>query len=158
MFSQQLHRTRLRSFLAYFLGKGYASAHSQARKRPVEHAVPVEIKFPAVTGLDESELAGGIEPRHRPNRGAFMVLHLSLHLAHTILQLPTRPFERIVDGERQVGMPLVRLCGADDIDFPAVRKRQADVDLVEATCAVMTTGRFSAPPGQPSACRNAAQA
>jgi len=71
--------------------------------------------------------------------------------------LPARPFERIVDGERQVGMPFIRVCGAIDIDFPAVRKRQADVDLVEATCAVMTTGRFSAPPGQPSACRNAAQ-
>ena len=100
MFSQQLHRARLLSLLAHFLGKGHATAPSQAGKRAVEYAVPMEINLPAVTGLDESKLAGGIEPHHRPNRGAFMVLHLSLQLANLILQLPARPLERIIDGER----------------------------------------------------------
>lgn len=55
-----------------------------------------------------------------------MVFHLPLQFANMILQLPARPLERIVDGERQVGMPLVGLRGAVDIDFPAVRKRQTD--------------------------------
>jgi hypothetical protein len=71
-----------------------------------------------------------------------MVFHLPLQFANMILQLPARPLERIVDGERQVGMPLVGLRGAVDIDFPAVRKRQTDIDLVETTFAVMTAGTF----------------
>ena len=70
------------------------------------------------------------------------MLHLSLQLAYMILQLPARPLEGIVDGESQIGMPLVGLRGAVDIDFPAVRKRQADIDLIKSACPVMTAGCF----------------
>lgn len=86
-----------------------------------------------------------------------MVLHLSLQLANLILQLPARPLERVVDGERQVGMPLVGLRGAVDIDLPAVRKRQTDVDLVESTRLVMTPLVLSARPGKRSHDHNAAR-
>src|ERR1035437_8916343 len=67
-----------------------------------------------------------------------MMLHLSLQLASMILQLPARPFEGVVDGEIQIGMALIGLRGAVDIDFPSVGKRHADVDLVEPACPVMT--------------------
>ena len=52
-----------------------------------------------------------------------MMLHLSLQLASMILKLPTRPFERIVNREIQIGMALIGLRGAVDIDFPTVWKR-----------------------------------
>ena len=117
----------------------------------VEHAVAVEIYLLAVVGFEESELAGWIEPYHRSNRGAFVVLHLSLQLANTILQLSARPLEGIVDSESQVGMSLVGLRGAIDIDFPAVRKRQADIDLIESACAVMTAGGFQHHPASRNA-------
>src|SRR5665811_2147059 len=106
----------------------------------IEHAVAVEINLPAVAGLDESEFAGGIEPHHRGNWQIFMVLHLSLQLANLLLQLPARPFEGVVDGEVQIGMALIGLRGAVDIDFPSVGKGQTDVDLVEPACPVMTAG------------------
>src|ERR1035441_4623698 len=108
----------------------------------IEHAVAVEINLPAVAGLDESEFAGGIEPHHRGNWQIFMVLHLSLQLAKAVLQLSVRPFEGVVEGEIQIGMALIGLRGAVDIDFPSVGKRQTDVDLVEPACPVMTAGRF----------------
>jgi hypothetical protein len=71
-----------------------------------------------------------------------MMFHLPLQVANLILQLPARPFERIVDGEIQIGMALIDLRGAVDIDFPSVGKRQTDVDLIKSTGAVMTAGRF----------------
>src|SRR5664280_713472 len=108
----------------------------------IEHAVAVEINLPAVAGLDESEFAGGIEPHHRGNWQIFMVLHLSLQLANLILQLPARPFEGVVDGEVQIGMALIGLRGALDIDLPSFGKRQTDVDLIKPAGAVMTAGRF----------------
>ena len=37
-----------------------------------------------------------------------------------VLQLPARALEGIVDGEVQIGMPFVGLCGAVDVDFAAV--------------------------------------
>jgi hypothetical protein len=71
-----------------------------------------------------------------------MMLHLPLQVANLILQLPARPFERIVDGEIQIGMALIGLRGAVDIDFPSVGKRQTDVDLIKPAGAVMTAGCF----------------
>ena len=70
------------------------------------------------------------------------MFHLPLQVANLILQLPARPFERIVDGEIQIGMALIGLRGAVDIDFPSVGKRQTDVDLIKPAGAVMTAGRF----------------
>src|ERR1017187_4075261 len=71
-----------------------------------------------------------------------MMFHLPLQVANLILQLPARPFECIVDGEIQIGMALIGLRGAVDIDFPSVWKRQADVDLIKPACPMMTAGRF----------------
>src|ERR1019366_5910798 len=71
-----------------------------------------------------------------------MMLHLPLQVANLILQLPTRPFERIVDGEIQIGMALIGLRGALDIDLPSFGKRQTDVDLIKPAGVVMTAGRF----------------
>ena len=71
-----------------------------------------------------------------------MMLHLALQLANLILQLPARPLEGIVDGEVQIGMALIGLRGAVDIDLAAVRKGQADVDLIEPAGSVMTAGRL----------------
>ena len=70
------------------------------------------------------------------------MLHLSLQLANAVLQLPARPLERIVDGEIQIGMTLIGLRGAVDIDFPSFGKRQTDVDLIKPACPVMTAGCF----------------
>ena len=67
---------------------------------------------------------------------------MSLHAADLILQLPARPFEGIVDGEGEVGMSLVGLCGAVDIDFAAVRQRQTNINFVETATAMMVAGRF----------------
>jgi hypothetical protein len=71
-----------------------------------------------------------------------MMFHLPLQVANLILQLPARPFERIVDGKIQSGMALIGLRGAVDIDFPSLGKRQTDVDFIKPACAVMTAGRF----------------
>ena len=48
-----------------------------------------------------------------------------------VLQPPPRAPERIVDGERQVRIALIRLRRTGDIDFTPVGKREPDVDLVE---------------------------
>ena len=37
-----------------------------------------------------------------------------------ILQPPARPFEGVVEGEGEIGVPFIRLRGALDIDFPSV--------------------------------------
>ncbi len=143
---KQLHRARLRSPLAHFLGKDHARAHNQTRKAAVEHAVAMKIDLAAIAGFEETELAGRIQPHDCSNRLAFVVLHLPLQAADMILQPTTCPFESVVDGERQIGMPLVRLRGASDIDVSAVRERQTDVDLIESTCAVMAARSFQDDP------------
>ena len=106
--SKQLHRARLRSLLAHFLGKGHASARGQTGKGAVEHAVAMKIDLAAIAGFEESELAGRIEPRDRSDRLALVLLHLALEPARLILQPPARPLEGVVDRERQIGVALVR--------------------------------------------------
>jgi hypothetical protein len=44
------------------------------------------------------------------------------------LQLSTCPLERVVNGEVEIGMTLIGLRGAVDINFTSVGKRQTDVD------------------------------
>jgi hypothetical protein len=68
------------------------------------------------------------------------------HTADLILQLPARPLEGVVDGECQIGMPLVGLRGTVDIDFAAVGKRQTNVNLVETAGVVMAAGSFQRHP------------
>ena len=68
-----------------------------------------------------------------------MMFDLSLQAPGMILEPPTRPFESIVDGEQHIGVSLVGLCRAPDIDFTTVRERQTNVDLIEAACVVSAT-------------------
>ena len=66
------------------------------------------------------------------------MLHLALHLAYLILQLPARALEGIVD----VRITLVVLRRAADIDLAAFRQGEVNCDLVEPTGAVMATRRL----------------
>src|SRR5271163_259456 len=144
--AEQLHRARLRSFLAGFLGECHAGAGTQAGKAAVEHAVAMKIDFAAVAGFQETELAGRIEPRHRSDRRAIVLLHQALQPANVILQPPLCALEGVVDGKGQIGVPLVRLRDAADIDFPTVGERQADIHFVESAVLMMATGSLQRDP------------
>ena len=39
-------------------------------------------------------------------------------------------------------MPLIRRCGTRDIDFPPVRERETDIDLIKPASAVVPAGSF----------------
>ena len=84
-----------------------------------------------------------------------MTLHLALHLAHRVLQLPARALEGVVERELDVRIALVVLWGVADIDLAAFRQRQMNADLVKPAGAVSLQGlrsyknliRASARPG-----------
>jgi hypothetical protein len=61
-----------------------------------------------------------------------------LEPANVILQPPPCTLEGVVDGKRQIGVPGVRLCGAADIDLPAVGECYADVHFIESAVLMMT--------------------
>ena len=124
----------------------------------IEYAVTMEINLLAVAGSRCRPNSPNGSSRTTVATGRFSwCFTWPLQLANLILQLPARPFEGIVDGEVQIGMALIGLRGTVDIDLPAVRKRQTDVDLIEAACPVMTRQALSTPPGKPLRDRNAAQ-
>ena len=132
MFPKKPHGRRLGTFIARFLGKGYARSHLQTRESIVQHAVAVEVDLLSVAGLEEAEIAGRIKPHDRSNRRALMMLHLSLRAANLILELPACVFEGIVEGECQIGMAFVRWRRPFHIDLAAVRKRETNMDLVKS--------------------------
>ena len=146
MLAERPDRARLRPLLAHLLGKRHASADDQAGKGAIQHTVAMEIDLTAIGAFQEPELPGRIKPHHRSNRRRFMLLYLSLHSAYTLLQSAARPLERIVERKIKVGMPFVRRCGARDIDFPPVREREADVDLVKPASAVVPAGALQYDP------------
>ena len=57
---------------------------------------------------------------------AFVMLHLALHLAYLILQLPARALEGIVERVVDVRITLVVLRRAADIDLAAVRQGEVN--------------------------------
>ena len=65
MFPQKLYGRCLRTLFAELLGKGHARAHVQPGKCTIENAVAVEVDVLAVTGLEEAELTGWINPYDR---------------------------------------------------------------------------------------------
>ena len=67
----------------------------------------MEIDLLPVARLEEAELAGWIDSQDRPNRRALVMLHLSLRAANLILELPACVLKSIVDGECQIGMPVI---------------------------------------------------
>jgi hypothetical protein len=123
-----------------------ASPRGQTGKSAFKHAVSMKIYLAAVAGFEESELAGWIQSRDRSNRLALVLLHLVLEPPRMILQPSARPFEGVIDSERQIGVPLVCRRGAFDIDFPTVRKRQPDVPLIKSTSMVMAAWSFQYDP------------
>ena len=60
---------------------------------------------------------------------AFVMFHLTLRAAHLILKLPARVLESIVDGENQIGMPLICRWSSFHIHLAAVWKRETNTDL-----------------------------
>ena len=68
-----------------------------------------------------------------------MVLYLALQFSDLVLQLSPRALEGVIDCEGQIGMPLIILRGVANIDFTALRQREPDADLVQATLMVMVT-------------------
>jgi len=106
----------------------------------------MKIDLTAIGAFQEAELPGRIKPHDRSNRRRFVLLHLPLHSAHTLLQATTRPLEGIVERKIKVGMQFVRRCGTRDIDFPPVREREADVDLVKSATAVVSAGSLQYDP------------
>ena len=148
MFPKQRYGRRLHALIASFLGIGYPRAHGQAGKSIVEHAVAVEVDFLSVAGLEEAELARRIKPDDRSNRRAFVMLHLPLRAANLILELPAGVLESIVEGECQIGIPLVLRRRPSHIHLAAVGKRETNVDLVQTAFAVMLTGPFQHDPAR----------
>ena len=130
------------TLVSRFLGIADARANPQTGKSIAENTVAMEIYFLAVAGLDEAELAGRIKPRHRPGGRPLVMFHLTLGAAHLILKLSARVLEGIVDGECQIGMPLVGRRSLFNVHLAAVRQRKADMNLVKAAGAVMLTGSF----------------
>ena len=65
MFPQKLDGRCLRTLFAELLGKGHARAYVQPGKCTIENAVAVEVDVLAVTGLEEAELTGWINPYDR---------------------------------------------------------------------------------------------
>src|SRR6516225_3556695 len=78
-----------------------------------------------------------MDPDDRSDRLAFVFLYLALKPAYPILQLAARPFEGVVDGEGQIGIPLVRRRRAFDIDLAAVGERETNMNLIEPARVVM---------------------
>src|SRR5215471_3077487 len=81
-------RACLRPLLAHLLGERHASADGQAGKAAIQHAFAMEIDLTAIGAFQEAELPGRIKPHDRSNRRRFVLLYLSLHSAHTLLQSP----------------------------------------------------------------------
>ena len=142
MLADEPDGARLRALLALLFDKGNALTGIEFLETAVKNAVAVEINLVSRGGLDEAEFAERVEFRYRPRRRAVMLLHLSLHAADLVLQLPARAFESIVERESEVGIALVILRRVVDIDLAAVGQRQADIDLIKAPGAVMAAGRF----------------
>ena len=132
----------MRTLVSRLLGIGDARTNAQTGKSIAENTVAMEIYFLAVAGLDEAELAGRIKSHHRPGGRPLVTFHLTLGAAHLILKLSARVLEGIVDGECQIGMPLVGRRRPFNVHLAAVRQRKADMNLVEAAGAVMLTGPF----------------
>ena len=65
------------------------------------------------------------------------MFHLSLRAANLILELPTRVLKSIVDGECQIGMPVIRRWCPFHIHLASVWKRETDKNLVKSAFAVM---------------------
>ena len=65
-----------------------------------------------------------------------MRLNVTLQTADLVLQPAARPLESIVERELNVGMALVEAWSASNIDLFSTRKRQPDIDLVEASVEV----------------------
>src|SRR5271155_4632102 len=106
----------------------------------------MEIDFAAVARFEKTELAGGIGALDRSRRRAVVLLHRALKPANVILQPAPRTLEGVVDGERQIGMPLVRRRGAADIDLAAVRQREANVHLVKSAVLMVSARRAQCDP------------
>src|SRR5262249_6708088 len=65
-----------------------------------------------------------------------MRLNVTLQTADLVLQPAARPLESIVERKLNVGMALVEVWSASNIDFFSTRKREPDIDLVEASVEV----------------------
>src|SRR3989337_516795 len=137
MLTQNLNRARLGSLLAHFLAECDAHAGFKSREPAVEDAVLVEINLTAIGGLKKSKSLVTVKLDDGADRLAFVQLDLPLQAAHLVLQLPTRTLECIADGENRIRMPFVQFRRASDVHFPAVRKRQVDVDFIKAAGAVV---------------------
>lgn len=125
MFSEPPHRARLWPLFAHFLDEGDTGAHGQPSESAVSHGVAMEIDLAAIAGLEKAEFAGSIEPHHRPDRLAFVMLHLSPQTASVILQTPASPFEGIVEGESEIGVSFIRLRVRSTLtSFPPGRARR----------------------------------
>jgi hypothetical protein len=143
---EQPHGACLRPLLTHFFGKGDARTYGKAGKTPIEHAVLVKINLATVGTFEETEFSGQIDSHDLPDGLGFMLLHLPLHCSCVVLQAPTCPLKSIIEGEGEIGMPFISLRRPRDINFPPVRKRETDIDLVKAPLAVMATGSFQHDP------------
>lgn len=121
MLAERRDRARLRALVTHFLGKRYARADVQTRIPVTDNAVAVKVDFLAVPGREESEFAGGIEPRHRSDGRPVVAFYLPLGAANAILKLPPGTLERIVDSKSQVGTPFVRRSRPLHVHFATFR-------------------------------------
>jgi hypothetical protein len=101
-----------------------------------------------VDGLQKPELAGVIESHDDSGRLLLMLLHMPLKTANMILEHPPRALEGIIDGKWQIGVALIGLRGARNIDLATVRKRQTDIDLVETAGLMVAAGPFQDNPAR----------
>jgi hypothetical protein len=71
-----------------------------------------------------------------------VMFHVASHAPDFLMELMARLLECVADGKRQIGIALVRRWNALDIHFLAFRQNEADMHLIEATFAVVRTGRL----------------
>jgi hypothetical protein len=73
-------------------------------------------------------------------------LDVSLQTADLVLQPTAGPLEGIVERKMKIGVALVEMWSASNIDFFPGRKRQSDVDLVKASAEVARAWRLQHDP------------
>src|SRR5271163_2766741 len=135
--AEQRQPARLRAVGAVLLRIGDTRADGETLERTVRDAVAMEVDFPAVAAEDEAVSLLGPQLRHGSDRLRGMRLDLAAHAPDLILQAPPRALERVVNREVEVEKALVRCRSPCDRDFPPVRQRHMDVDLVVAARPVM---------------------
>lgn len=120
MLSHEPYGAGLRSLGTVFFKIGHSLSRLELIECIGKHTVSMKINLVAIGGLDEAELARGVDVGDRAYRLRLMVLGFTLQLPHLILKLASRPLERVIDSEMDVCVALVPRVEVIDGDHFAI--------------------------------------